>query len=333
MSGGDKGGSTTTQVNYSPEEAALRAKVMNEGLNTYQQQRGTMNWDAYNQAIINWNQQMQTPVPDGSVKASVPMPTPGQFVVGGSQSPYPGAKPVAPGAETTQAQNMLTELASSQGQNLVNSSMGALNFGLKDVLYPQSNPALQSTIDTATRKVGEAYTAPGGVLSNIRSNFMQSAPGGQSSREAIAMGLAGKGYLDAVGDVTGKLTSDAYSKGLDTFSRTMAFAPNMYNLMAQPAMTVGAVGAAKDTQAQAEEDFAAAGRSWDINAPWMNLQNFANIVYGGASPGTTSTSVGPGTTGVQRLGAATMGAAMGMQMGGPMGGAAGAALGLLSSYL
>lgn len=295
-SGGSKGTQTTVQQNYSPEEAAARARVM-----------------AQAEAIFG--------------KESVRQPT------------YPGAQPVAASADTLAAQEQLRQFSTGQGAQVASQAGEALKFGLGDVLYPETNPALQATIGTATRKVGEAFTDPGGVLSQIRSNFATTAPGGQSSREAIAMGLAGRGYLDTIGDVTGRLASEGYRAGLDTFGRTLAFSPNVYNLMTQPAVTQSAVGQQTEAYQQAQEDFAAGGRAFDINAPWSQLQNYANIVFGGSSAGTTTDARGPGVTGTQRAGMALAGAsigayaAAGTSMGGPYGAAAGAAIGLLMSYL
>lgn len=246
----------------------------------------------------------------------------------GGTPAFPGAAPVGPSQATLNAQGRLQGFSTGAGQNAANQALGALQFGLGDVLYPQSNPALQATIDTATRHIGNQFTDPGGVLSQIRNEFSGSSSDGVSSREGIAGGMAARSYLDAVGDVTGKITSEGYKAGLDTFGRTMAFAPNLYNMGTQPAITEGAVGQQQEAYAQAQQDFEAASRMWDINAPWNNVQNYANIVFGGSSPGSTTTSTNQ-ISSVQRAGMALSGAAMGFQMGGPYGAAAGAALGLL----
>lgn len=237
--------------------------------------------------------------------------------------PPTGATP-----DTVQAQERLRAFSTGQGQQLANTTAGAVQFGLADVLYPQSNPAMQEYLKSATRNITEAYQDPGGVLSQIRSNF--ASQDGRGSREAIALGLAEKSYLNTIGDVTSKITSDAYGKGLDTFSRTMAFAPNAYNLAMQPAVTQDVVG-------QQIEGYSEQQRQWEANSPWANLQNYANIVFGGSAPGTQTTSMGPGTSNVQRVGMALGGATLGYQiaagtaMGGPYGAAIGAAAGLLMS--
>jgi hypothetical protein len=248
---------------------------------------------------------------------------------------YPGAKPIGPSTATQASQAAALNTALGPGQQVADTAANAINFGLNDVLQPGANPALQGHIDSAVRRVGEAYTDPGGVISNIRSNFMQSSPSGQSSREAIAMGLAGRSYLNTVGDVTASMTSDAYNKGLDTFRSTLAFSPQAYNLMMQPAATLSAVGGQQEAYAANQEAYQAAARQWGLNAPWQGLQNFANIIHGGANPSTVSTGETASNPMMGAAGGAMAGWAIGAQTGaasgGPYGAVIGAALGLLLS--
>lgn len=237
--------------------------------------------------------------------------------------------PAGASPDTLAAQERMRSFATGSGQQMATAAGNAMQFGLGDVLYPETNPALKSTLDTATRTIGEAYTSPAGPYAQIRQNF--GSQEGRGSREAIALGLAGRSYLNTVGDVTGKITSDAYNKGLDTFSKTLAVAPQTYALGQQPALTQDAVG-------QQVEGYQEQQRQWELNAPWSELQNYANIVFGGSSAGTTTNSQGPGTSNVQRAGMAMAGASMGYMaaqgtaIGGPYGAAIGAGIGLLMSY-
>jgi hypothetical protein len=288
--GGDDKQSTQTNVMYSPEEAARRAKVMAEAERVFGMTAGT------------------TPQ-------------------------YPGPAPTPASADTLAAQERLRAFSTGTGQQLAQDTTKATQFGLSDVLYPETNKALQATQAAAIRPVTEAYQAPGGVLSNIRSQFMTNAPSGQSSREAIASGIAGRSYLNTIGDISTNIAFGGYQKGLDTFGRSLALAPQTYALGGQPAVTQGAVGQQQEQYAQQGEQFQADTRSFALNAPWMNLQNYANIVHGGSSAGSQTTSSGGGTTNVQRAGMALSGAALGFQMGGPYGAAAGAGIGLLLGML
>src|SRR3990172_5651172 len=85
-----------------------------------------------------------------------------------AKAPYPGAKPVGFSPETTAAQDYLRQFSTGQGQQFAQQTMGANQFGMGAVLFPESNPALRGYMDAAIRPVTEAYTDPGGVFRNIR---------------------------------------------------------------------------------------------------------------------------------------------------------------------
>lgn len=332
--GGGSGGQTTTNQMYSPEEAARRAAVMQQAESMYGQQAGrTFNQSGYDTAVKNWLATRST-----TPTAAAPDPS-GFWTQGAGTQPYPGSVPVGASADTIAAQNKLRDFSTGQGQQASQNVMNAMNFGLHDVLYPGSNPALQATIDTATRKVGEAYTDPGGVMSQIRSNFISGAPSGHSTRENIAEGIAGRNYLNTIGDVTGQIASKGYETGLDHVGRTMALSPSLYNLGQQPALTQSGVGQQVEQYGQQQEDYLAASRNWATQSPWDQLKSYADIVFGGGSSQTTATSDSGGVQPVQRAGMALGGASLGYMIGagtavgGPYGAAAGAALGILSSFM
>lgn len=293
MSGGGGSNTTTsTKVEYSPEEEARRKKV----------------FDAADQAY-------------GTAKDSY------------ANIMNPTGAPVGPSGATNQAQQMISGYAQGQGSQLATSAGNAANFGLSGaVLDPNQNPGFQGSLNTALRKVDEKYTDAGGVLSQIRNNFSASAPGGQSSREGIAMGLAGKSYLNTVGDVTSTMTSDAYGKGLDYMKSSMAFAPNMYNLGVQPGISMGAVGQQQEAYTQAQNDYTAQGQMWNANKDWAALQPYTSLITGASSAGSSATGPapkGPGAMGV--LGGAAMGAYIGSVVPG-IGTAIGAAAGAILGY-
>lgn len=229
-----------------------------------------------------------------------------------------------PSADTLQAQQMMRGAAAGPVTDIAGMMPQAVQFGMHDVLNPASNPALQATLDTATRQVGNAYTDPGGVLARIRQGFDIQNSGGSSTREGIAGGIAGREYLNTIGDVTGRITSDAYSKGLDTFSRTMALAPQAISTATAPAGITSAVG-------QQTEAYQEAARQWDLAAPWAALGPYANIVNGLSNPSTTTTATAPGATKSSiggALGGALTGAAIGSVVPG-LGTMAGAGIGLM----
>lgn len=256
--GYNKGGSTTsTQQNYSPEEAAERAKIMQEASRIY-----------------------------GSTKDSL------------ANSVYPGAVPVAPSAETKSAMNAATNYAIGPAQDQANNINSAVQFGLHDVLFPETNPALQSTIDAAVRPITESYTDPDGVMAAIRTGAVNSGQYG-SSRQGIAEGIAAGRYADAVGDASSKIATEGYGKGLDTFSRTLAFSPQALQAGLMPSTILSGIGAQKEGYGAEMENYLANSRMWDLNSEWLPLQNYASLIYGGSNPGTTTTSSGGGPSGLE----------------------------------
>jgi hypothetical protein len=240
--------------------------------------------------------------------------------------------PAGPSADTLAAQQRMREFSTGAGQQMAEMAQGAMQYGLQGVLDP-NDPRLQAYIASAQRPVTEAFTGPGGALSRIRGNF--AGQDGRGSREQIATGIAERGYLNAMGDISSKIAYGAYGKGLDVFSRTLATAPSTYAMGLQPAFAQEAVG--QQTEAYAEQQ-----RQFEANAPWANLQNYANVVFGGSTPGTQTVSniPGQGVTSTQRAGMTLAGGAAGAyygaqagSVGGPAGAAYGAGLGLLLSYL
>jgi hypothetical protein len=213
--------------------------------------------------------------------------------------------------------------------------MQAGQFGLGDVLFPETNPALRATQAAAIRPVTEAYTDPGGVFSNIRTGSMLAGGQGASTRQGIAEGVAGGRYLSTIGDISAKIASEGYAQGLDTFEKSLALAPQTFALGTQPAAVASAIGAQQEAFGQAQEDYNAAARSWALNAPWMPLQNYANIVFGGGSPGTQTVSTGAAprsNSALTALGGAATGAYIGSVVPG-IGTTVGAGIGLLAGLL
>lgn len=217
-----------------------------------------------------------------------------------ANSPYPGQQVTPFSPETLTSQNYAIQYALGPGLQQANNINQAVQFGLNDVLYPQTNPALQSTINAAIRPITESYTDSGGVMSQIRDAAMQTGQFG-SSRQGIAQGIAAGRYADAIGDAAAKISTEGYNKGLDTFSRTLAFAPQAIEAGMLPANVLSSVGLQNEQLAGEIEAYKAAERMWGLNAPWTPLQNYASIVFGGANP-TSVTSSQAQTSPLQTLG-------------------------------
>jgi hypothetical protein len=210
-----------------------------------------------------------------------------------TEAGYPGAKPVPFGEHTNAAMQNLWNYASSQLPQQLQGYNNSLNFSLHDVLYPESNPALQGYMNAAIRPITESYMDPNGVMSQIRTEAGQAGQLG-GSRQGIAEGIAAGRYANAVGDTAANVANAGYGQGLTAMGRAQTLAPAYAEMGSMPAQLQGQVGSMFDTQTQQVENYNADSRMWDLNAPWLPLQNFADIVFGGASPRTTTTATGGG---------------------------------------
>lgn len=248
--GGGGGATTSVTQNFSPEEAARRAQVMDEAQKIYEQTAPNI-----------------------------------------SSASYPGARPVPFSMPTLMAQELLANYALNGAQNFANLGQGSAQFGLQDVLYPQTNPALEATITAAQRPVVQQFTDAGGVLSQIRDSATGAGQYG-GTRQGIAEGIAMGRLGQTLGDISSNIATEGYKSGLDTFSRTMALLPALQQMGTNPATYMSAIGQQQEGLAQENENYAANARMWELNAPWAPLQNYASIVYGGANPSTTTTQIG-----------------------------------------
>lgn len=246
----------------------------------------------------------------------------------GTVGAYPGASPISPSAETLSAENYLRALVPGQISNVA-AIQGATNFGLGPVLDVRSNPYMQSEIAAAIRPITQSYLDPNGVMAQIRQGAQEAGQVG-GSREGVAQGVAAGRYAQSIGDTAGKLASEGYKEGLDTFAKTLLFAPQGMSAGIVPAQTLANVGASVEGRTAEQAAFEEQQRLWGINAPWIPLQNYANMIYGGGSQGSTATGTMSGGSGSRLLsglsGAAT-GAGLASSLGGGAAGFTGGPLG------
>ena len=259
--GGGGGGNTTstgttTSVNYSPEEAARRAQVMDEAQRVYNATGGQI-----------------------------------------SGSNYPGSAPAGFSPETIVSQNLAVQNAAAAQDQVRNINQG-VNYGLTGAMDVENNPYLDKAIAAAVRPIQESYTDAGGVMSQIRTGAGQAGQTG-STRQGIAEGIAAGRMAQAQGDTAAKIASDAYNKGQETFQKTLTFAPQAMEAGMTPVNWLSSVGAQKENLGQAQLDYEANQRLWQMNAPWVPLQNYASLVYGGSAPSTSALTTSQ-SGGVQR---------------------------------
>lgn len=81
-------------------------------------------------------------------------------------------------------------------------------LGAGDVM---NNPYLASAMNAAIRPVREQFTEQ--VMPGIRQGAMEAGQMG-SSRQGVAEGIASRGYMDTIADLTAQMGSQAYGQGL-----------------------------------------------------------------------------------------------------------------------
>lgn len=196
---------------------------------------------------------------------------------------------VAPfNATQTQAQNMALAAAGGQA-GLGQSGANATDFLLNRALFPQSNPALQGTIEAAIDPLRSEFRNT--VLPGIGADA--TATGGQtgysSTRKDIAEGLAGQGYLRSVANATSGIANNAYNSGLDAMVKGLGLVPQTQGTLTAPAATTSAVGDTQQALAQAMLTDQNQNQLLQAYAPLMYAKELLGASGAIPSAGTTST--------------------------------------------
>jgi hypothetical protein len=230
------------------------------------------------------------------------------------------------------------QYAQGSGQQLADAASGAAQFALGPMLFAESNPALQSYIDAATRPIRQQLTEETlpAIAGSAAGNYNY---GG--SRQGIAEGLAAGRASQAVGDTAAQIANQGYQSGLDAFNKSLAVAPQTFQLGLAPSSVVGAVGEQQRSMEQALIDDAFARHSFEQNLPYSRLNEYANLVSGQYGGSSISQTQGPGRSMGSQLLSGAAGAAMGYGMFAPGGMLAatainpmvGAGLGLLAAFM
>ena len=156
-------------------------------------------------------------------------------------------------------------------QNLIQSTQG----GFQSAMNPQQNPMLQQAMQSAIRPITQNYQE--NVLGGITDQAVQAGQTG-GSRQGVAEGIAGRGYLDTIGDVATNMAYQDFTGGQDRMLNAMQQAPTIANLGMLPSDIQQQVG----TQQQL--------------APWQQLQlqqgliGSPTVLGGGGGGGTGGTA-------------------------------------------
>lgn len=236
-----------------------------------------------------------------------------------------------PQATQTAQQNVLRNVAPQQ-RTLANQALEATRFGLTDVL-DVDNPRTQAAITAATRPITENLLEQ--ALPAITSEAVLSGNLG-STRQGVAQGQAIGRAAREVGDVGSRLAYDAYNRGLNTFERTLALAPQAQQMLITPELAADAVGQQQRAYEQELLNQELTRRTFDQDLADVALSRYASLVsgaFGGSTSGST-TAPGQRASPYAPLGGALSGASLGAQIfPGPWGAGIGGALGLLLGFL
>ena len=176
-------------------------------------------------------------------------------------------------------------------QELAEAAAGANQFLLGDVLYPETNPALQRTIEASTRPITDDLLER--VLPGIRGGAVTAGQFG-GSRQGIAEGLATGRAAQAVGDTAARVASAGYDAGLEALTRGLGLAPTTLQGLTAPGLTTGAVGDVRRALEQAQLSERASRDLYEQTAPFLAAREVAALGAGLPGGTTTSTATLPG---------------------------------------
>lgn len=266
----------------------------------------------------------------------------------------------------TAASGLLTADPTQAGKSMVETwqdpNAGATDFLLNKVLYPETNPALEATINAATRPITDqlleealpavrsgAYTT--GNFGSSRQGIAEGLATGRAARAVgdTAAGVANQGYqagLGALSSAYGNLLnastsaygtrqnalSDLYSNNVNAQLNALGLTPQVQGAQLSGALTTSGVGDVQQAQLQKQRDEATYRKLYAQLAPLHSAESL--LALSGAVPGGSTTVTGPGaqgtTVGQGVLGGASLGAAL-MPGLGPLGVLGGAAVGGIGS--
>jgi hypothetical protein len=146
----------------------------------------------------------------------------------------------------------------------------------------------------------------------------------------VSEGIARTNLQQQVGDVAAKMSSDAYTSGLDASTRALALAPGVQQMGTTPGQALDAVGQQKQQYEQQTIQEAIDRWNFEQNAPGQKLAQYQSAVSGGFGGGSATTA--PSARGNPLMGAgggALAGGSLGFMMGGPVGAGYGAGIGAI----
>lgn len=248
------------------------------------------------------------------------------YAGGQLNSTWSNAAPVGFSGLTQAAQGQYVGAAGTQ-QAQANTANNSLNWALNSAIDVQNNPYLDRAIEAATRPQQVAMTQ--GLQQISSAAQQQGAYGG--ARQGITESLGLQKGLQAIGDTSAQMGSEAYGQGLDMMKAGLTLAPQIQAMQTTPGTTLSAVGNQQETLAQALADYNAAENAWNQDTAGRALERYGNIVYSGGGSQSSSTAQGGSNKVVGALGGAATGAALASTMYGSMAAAGPAGWGMMAA--
>lgn len=180
---------------------------------------------------------------------------------------------------------MLNYANSPAMMGTLGNGFNAMNMGL-NAADVNANPALQGYVDAAIRPLTQAYEEQ--ILPGIRDQAEMY--GGAGSRTGLAEGVASRGYMDAVGDTTANIMSQAYGQGLDQQARMMTLLPQMMQTGMMPYDIMNQVGGWNQAMTQNQINDAMARWDFGQTADYNQAKDYFSTLMGTPWGSGTSTS-------------------------------------------
>lgn len=232
----------------------------------------------------------------------------------GTRGYFPGSTVAPTNRDITTGQEMVRDAAGNIQQ--MNDPMMATMMGYMDPSFLDigNNPVYQQTVNAATAPITQAFTES--VLPGIRSGARMT--GGSdygSTRQGVAEGIATGKYMDAVGNVAGRLAGDMYSQNLSAQQRGMSMIPMMSNMMLAPGQAIRGVGQDIFNLNQTNLDADVNRYNYNRDQEW-NERVGLNELMMGSNYGTRTVNDGSGGNFMNMMGGAMMGNAIQNNWGG-----------------
>lgn len=258
----------------------------------------------------------------------------GEFLFDNNRLQFPQFSTVAGQTEDTlAAQDYLRNFATTAAPAAAQNAQAAINFNLDPGnLSPDSNPYLAQTAEAAIKPVFRELNES--VIPGIGSQAVQ-AGAFTGVRPELLQGQAIDRAQEDAFDTTAGIFSDAYQQGRNQMLQAAALAPSVQGMGVLPGTLLDAIGQQNQMQDQALIDAGVQRHFFEQDAPYEELNRFANLALGQAGTGGQVTQPGPrGNPLTGALGGAATGAAIGSKFPGygtAVGTGVGALIGLFGS--